>query len=75
MSDPLAVIYQLEGGQQFELLIPPGATAVVVDAGILVMHEEATVQGIVSVRPLPIAPLPKPEGEDIEDAPKVDDER
>lgn len=73
MSDPLAVIYQLEGGQQLELLIPPGATAVVVDAGILVMHEDATVQGIVSVRPLGTGAAPKPEGEDVEDAPEVDD--
>lgn len=75
MSEPLAVIYQLQGGQQFELLIPPGATATVVDAGILVMHEDATVQGIVSVRPLQPARLPKFVGEDDEDAPEADDER
>jgi hypothetical protein len=73
VSDPLAVIYQLAGGQQLELLIPPGATAAVVDAGILVMHEDETVSGIVSVRPLHVAPLPKFKGEDDEDAPEDDD--
>jgi hypothetical protein len=74
VSDPLAVIYQLEGGRQLELLIPPGATAAVVDAGILVMHEDETVTGIISVRPLKAQVATPDAGEVVPDALEADDE-
>lgn len=49
---PLAVVYETADRVAREMLIPPGAAAVMVSGGILVQHEVGEVLRIVSVRQL-----------------------
>lgn len=69
MSSALAVVYKLADGSPRELFLPAGAAVIQVPAGLLVMHEEAEVACIHSVRPLP------PPREEEEDGPEGDGQR